>query len=480
MMDRSRIPQKFWPDLSGTLRHIGEANQLPALRDDIEKLLHTYIRRNGAFQIEGILEAALTASGDPAAGVNWIAELSRAAADPVQFLDAIIDRPWIPDAQKNILYRQIVENAEARVAQTFGEQQSNAQNQLWSRELRWVTFLLTRSADPTALQTAATLLVEARKQKVNDAQVVELEIRLAARTNSLSSQLAKYRDPLPLEPLRNAANTLLEEGDRTSSRRVLEFVYTNLMKAGNLDQSTFLGLAEVKLEDQDTAAAMALLRRMVLISGDPFTGLDPASVLLERTHHPAEAAEFLATLIKAEPWNQSAKQRLAEAQGAASKISNPWDSLPGDAAARQKALLAIIAADPRPIAPRLLLIHAAMEARHSSLVVAVARQLLPRFFREDSEFTEWVAKGFLPNFDTAERAAIARGMADAQQRLGDLRAAFFYASIAEYIAPSDSAQRSVNVLRVQLENETTNEARRPMVNDGLDQDRLVRPKVGLE
>ncbi len=76
MMDRSRVPQKFWPDLSDTLRHIGDAKQLPALRDDIEKILRTYIRRNGAFQIEGILESALIATGDPSAGVNWIAELS--------------------------------------------------------------------------------------------------------------------------------------------------------------------------------------------------------------------------------------------------------------------------------------------------------------------------------------------------------------------------------------------------------------------
>jgi hypothetical protein len=475
MMDRSRVPQKFWPDLSDTLRHIGEAKQLPALRDDVEKILRTYIRRNGAFQIEGILESALIASAD----VSWIAELSRTAPDPVQFVDAIIERPWIPDSQKNILYRQLIENAEARVTQTFGEQQTNAQHQLWTAQIRWVTFLLTRPPDPRELETAATLLAEARKQTPNDASVIELEIRLAARTHSLDAQLAKYRDPVPLEALRNAANTLLEAGDAISSRRVLDFVYTNQMKAGNLDQTTFLGLAEVKLEDQDTAAAMALLRRMVVISGEPFTGLDPAAALLERTHHSAEASEFLITLIQAEPWNQDAKRRLAEAQGTAPKIANPWDTLPADAASRGRALLAIIAADPRPVAPRLLLIHAAID-RYPSLAIAVTRQLLPDFFHDDGEVTEWVAKSFLPTLDAAERVTIARGLADAEQRMGDLRAAFLYASIAQYIAPSDAARRSVNALRIQLANQMKNEARRPLVNDSLDQDRLVRPKVGVE
>ena len=478
MMDRSRVPQKFWPDLSDTLRHIGEAHQLPAVRDDVDKILRTYIRRNGSFQIEGILESAFIASGDPAAGLNWIAELSRHAADPVQFLNVLIDQRWVPDAHKNILYRQIVESAEARVSQTFGEQQSTAQNLLWTSEMRWVAFLLTRRDDPTALQTAATMLAEGRKQKIREAEVVELEVRLAARTRTLAAQLAKYRDPFPLDALRSAANTLAEEGDAVSARRVLEFIYASQMKAGNLDQATFLGLAEVRIQDNDLAGAMALLRRMVLISGEPFTGLDPAGALLERTRHPAEAAEFLTTLIKAEPWNQDAKRRLAEAQGTAPKTTNPWDALPAAAPAKEKALLAIIAADPRPTAPRVLLFHAAVENRHHALALAVARQLLPQFFREDSEYTEWVARSFLPAFDSAERSSIARGMADAEQRLGDPHAAFLYASIAQFIAPSDAARRTVNLLRAQLEAEAKNETRRPMVNDGVDQDRLVRPKVG--
>jgi len=480
MMNRSRVPQKFWPDLSDTLRHIGEAKQLPALRDDVEKILRTYIRRNGAFQIEGILQGVLIASCDVNAGLNWIAELSRVAPDPVQFLDAIVERPWVPDAQKSILYRQIVETAEARVTQSFGEQQSNAQHQLWTAQIRWVTFLLSRPPDSRDLETAATLLAEARNQTVNDSAIIGLELRLAARTRSLTAQLAKYHDPLPFETLRNAANDLLEEGDAVSARRVLEFVYTNQMKAGNLDQTTFLGLAEVKLEDNDSAGAMALLRRMVLISGEPFTGLDPAASLLERMHHPAEASEFLTTLIKAEPWNQDAKRRLAEAQGTAPKSSTSWDTLPTDAGAREKALLVIIAADPRPVAPKILLIHAAIDAHHPALAAAVTKQLLPDFFREDGEVTEWIAKSFLPNLASSERTSIARGLASAEQQLGDLRAAFLYASVSQYIAPSDITLRTLNTLRARLDDEVKNDARRPMVNDGLDQDRLVRPKVGVQ
>ncbi len=478
MMDRSRVPQKFWTDLPDTLRHIGDAKQLPALRDDVEKILRTYIRRNGSFQIEGILEGALIASGDTGAGITWMAELSRAAADPVQFLGAIIDRPWIPDAQKDILYRQIIDSAQTRVAQTFGEQNSNAQTQLWTWELTWAEFLLKRGENDRARQILAMLPAEARNFRADDR--IGLEIRLAAHTNSLPAQLAKYTDPIPFEALRNAANNLKDDGDAASSRRVLEFVYTTQMKMGNLDHGTFLGLAEVNLENLDIAAAMALLRRMVLISGEPFTGLDPAAALLERTHHPTEAAEFLATLLKAEPWNQTAARRLAEAQGTAPKTANPWDNMPTDAAAREKALLAIVAADPRSTAPRLLLIHTAIEAHHDALAVAAARRLLPQFFREESEFTDWLASSFLPNLDRTERVSLARALGGAQQRLGDLRAALLYGQIANHLAPTDAGRRAIATLRARLEADAKNETRRPIVNDALDQDRLVRPKVGVQ
>ena len=320
-------------------------------------------------------------------------------------------------------------------------------------EIRYATFLIARRE---ALEIAASLLADARKQKVSDSVLVEMEIRLAARTNSIASQLAKYQDPLPLEPLRNAANTLREEGDAVSSRRVLEFVYTSQMKAGNLDQATFLGLAEVKLENNDLAAAMPILRRMVLISGEPFTGLDTAAALLERTHHTAEASEFLTTLLKAER-NQDAAG--TEAQGAAPKSSNPGTHCP-------------------PTAPRRATHdHRCRSARHhsarladprgaggepSSLALAAARQSCLNISVK-TEFTEWVPRNS-PDSDNAG-GLLARPLGDAQRRLGDLRAALLYQRIAQSIAPSMQIQ-TINTLRAQLDVAAKNETRRPMVGDG--------------
>ena len=79
------MPQTFWGDLSGTLEHIGAAKQLAPLKDDIDELLRLYIRRNGAFQVEPLLKGVMAAAGDPAAGVDWIAEMSRSAATRCSF-----------------------------------------------------------------------------------------------------------------------------------------------------------------------------------------------------------------------------------------------------------------------------------------------------------------------------------------------------------------------------------------------------------
>lgn len=476
-MDRSRVPQKFWGDVSDTLRHVGAAKQLPALHDDLDKLLRTYVRRNGPFQIEGILASLMAASADPAAGVDWIVELSKSAAEPAQFLGMVAEQPWIPASQRDTLDRQTIASAQARVAEQFGEQRAHAQNQLQAWEIRYATFLVERT-DSASLQSAASLVADAVKQGYDTRSAIELQIRIAARNGTLAAQLAKYPEPAPLESLSAAANILADRGDAASARRVLEFVYTHQLDAGVLAPVPFLGLAEVRIEEGNLPSAMALLRRMALIVGEPFSGLDPAAALLERTNHPAEAAEFLTALTKAEPWNAAAKQRLLEAQGGAPKTLRPWENLPFDPAAKEKALLAVIAAAPKTSTPRLLLISAAVAARHDALAVAGAKQLLPQYAREGAEYSDWEADAFLSAFDRTARVTAARDLGGAYQRLGDPRSALLYWRIAQHLGPNDAGRRAVAALQSLIETEARNELRRPVVTDDLDQDRLVRPKGG--
>jgi len=86
-----------------------------------------------------------------------------------------------------------------------------------------------------------------------------------------------------------------------------------------LNASNFLGLAVIRLASGDTVGALDLLRRLVVVVGNPFENLDPAAALLEKNGHRAEAIEFLDQLVKSTPWDPMYRARLAKARLATGK-----------------------------------------------------------------------------------------------------------------------------------------------------------------
>jgi hypothetical protein len=319
---------------------------------------------------------------------------------------------------------------------------------------------------------------------------------------------------------------------------VLEFVYDRALSAGDLGAPNFLGLAEVRIEENNLAGAMTLLRRMVLISGEGFANLDPAAVLLEKTGHPAEAVEFLSALVKAEPWNIDARERLAAAQSsgdglaaiaksgdapyrvrvaAATAIrktqapavtgtdaelvllssqnppteasaSQPYflaarveaAHVSRDNQARERLLASAIALNAATPQLKIELFRAALENRHDALAVGIAQRILPSFLSEDSELAEWNVDAFMSDAPHADQIAMARGLGQAEQRLGNLRAALLYNQIAQRIEPDAVTARALQTVRARIQTETKNEARRPVVSNHLDQDRLVHARAGVQ
>jgi tetratricopeptide (TPR) repeat protein len=114
--------------------------------------------------------------------------------------------------------------------------------------------------------------------------------------------------------LQKAATDLQAHGDTASARQLLEFVYNRQLNSDPFSATTFLGLAEIRLAQGDTKTAVALLRRMTLITGEPFESLSDAAELLSRTGHAAEAIEFLADRVRSSPWDYSAKAELGRLQ----------------------------------------------------------------------------------------------------------------------------------------------------------------------
>src|SRR5208337_610675 len=155
--------------------------------------------------------------------------------------------------------------------------------------------------------------------------IASIMLRLAAQSGKLEELLQQFQqapEKAPaLEVLRNAALSL-EEKDPPNARRLLEYVYTRQIDEHDFAPAIFLGLAEVRLQQGDLATAVALLRRMNRVAGQPFENLAAAGDLLVKMAHPAEATEFYALRVKAVPWDDDARLKLAQAEAAANTQRN--------------------------------------------------------------------------------------------------------------------------------------------------------------
>jgi hypothetical protein len=221
--------------------------------------------------------------------------------------------------QRAAIYQRILELKQAALVQHEGLDRQGAEQDLSLWQQRWIQYLLTSKQYSAAEAAIASLPQQTREMQINT--VAPLELQVAARLGKLDPILSGYqaapeKAPAP-DILRDAAKKLSDTGDKTSARKILEFVFTRELETHDLVATNFLGLAEIRLATGDTTGAVDLLRRMVTVVGNPFENLDPPAALLEKTGHSVQAIEFLTLLTKAEPWQQSYRLRLANAKIAA-------------------------------------------------------------------------------------------------------------------------------------------------------------------
>ena len=321
--DNSKVPPTFWTNLRAILENVGERKLLPQLRDDADRVVRTYVRRNGSYRAAPILRGALAAAGDPAQGADWLVDLSRAAPSPIAFLSELVSAPWFPAGHKAPLYQKILALAQDQVTKTFGAEHSTALETLHDWQLRWINFLLDNRRVADA-QTAFNNLPEDFRDPLQPG-IASIMLRLAAQSNELDQLLQQFQQAPgkapALDVLRNAARSW-EEKDPPNARRLLEYVYTRQIDEHDFAPANFLGLAEVRLQQGDLAQAVALLRRMNRVAGEPFENLAAAGDLLVKTAHPPEATEFYALRVKAVPWDDDARLKLAQAEAAANTQRN--------------------------------------------------------------------------------------------------------------------------------------------------------------
>lgn len=338
-IDSSRVPESFWADFGRICDHVQTRRLFAPLKPDADALLRAYLRRNGNYRSNAPLRSAYLAAGDPAATTTWLLDLASTAPDPTQVLADLADASWIPLAQRAPIYQRILENKQNALSRVEGFQKESALEDLRSWQVLWVKYLIQTKQFSQAADYLAALPSETQRARASS--LVPFELQAAAQLGTLDAKIAGYRADASSAPsadiLRAAARQLFDAGDKQSARKLIEFVFAREIENHQLVAANFLGLAEIRVAAGDTPGALELLRRLVVVVGNPYGNLDPAAALLEKTGHPAEAVEFLDQLVKSAPWEASYRLRLAKARLAAKAANSSADALAKIAASSEVA-----------------------------------------------------------------------------------------------------------------------------------------------
>jgi hypothetical protein len=330
------IPESFWENFRYTLNHIGNRKLLTELRPHVNGVIRDYVRHNGSYESDGILREAYLATGDPQAGTAWMLELASIAPERGQFLQGLVNAKWIPAKAKDPIYQQYLGQLQAQVEKSDALAKTYAEQDLRNWQLQYAQFLVGLGQFDKAEERLNSLVKrsDASLQALSpvggdyeavspdeqspSAQELEVRMRIAIERKQFDAIVEQYRlhpETAPgVDLLRNVATTLQKSGQRGPARKILEYVFTQEIAEHRLNAANMLGLAEIRIQDGDMPGALQLLHRLTLVVGAPFENLEPAASLLSRTRRHAEAVEFLAQLMKATPWDERIRLKLAQEQ----------------------------------------------------------------------------------------------------------------------------------------------------------------------
>jgi hypothetical protein len=323
-------PESFWSDFALICDHLGSRRFFTELKPDVDSVLRAYLRRNGNYRSNAPLRSAYIALHDPAAATAWVLDLSSVAPDPTAILIDVADAPWIPLAQRTPIYQRILAAEQNAFEKSEGLARENALSSLRNWQVRWANYLIEAKQFAQAAEYLAVLPQETHVAMW--ATITPLELKAAAQLGTLDAKIASYRADSQSAPssevLRQSARALFDTGDKQSARKILEYVFAREIDQHRLVAANFLGLAEIRLVAGDTPGALELLRRLVVVVGNPFENLEPAASLLEKSGHHVEAVKFLEQLVQSTPWEPAYQLRLVRARIAASRdVKSSQDAL---------------------------------------------------------------------------------------------------------------------------------------------------------
>ncbi len=316
-MDARHVPETFWSDFDRVLESISAHNQFESVRQAVDAMLRSYVARNGNYRVESLLKAGYRANGN---AVDWLLNITAAASNQASVLYSILPNAWsdqgawIVKDQLDRIYQRILE-VEERTAQG---NPPGAFDPTDSARLHLVEALIAEKKSTEARAQLAAVPIARR----NSSGWLPSVLQIAEADGALDALIASWAKQPGAAPadddLRRSSAALAPPGRRT----VLRFMYQRALDRRELTAPNFLGLASIDLDENNTPAAIELLKRLTLVSSDMYADTDAAAHLLEDRHHPAEALQFLRPLSEASPWNAGYKVRVAQAMLAA----NPGQS----------------------------------------------------------------------------------------------------------------------------------------------------------
>ncbi len=511
------VPESFWENTRSLLEAAAKRQSFAPLKEDADRLLRTYMRRNGTYRADDLLIGALAAGG-----TDWVLDLTRAAANQAAVLAYLARADWMPGDQRMGLMRRMVQAAESRVAQSFGDERNMADAELTRYKMQWLEHLLTTKQFAQGSAVLASFSDETRKN--SSSELIQYEVKFAAQAGTLDALLAKYENDeqsaTQPEQLRNIAGDLRRMKLNDAARKLLEFSYLRELEGSFVSPTALLGLAGVRLEQNRLADAMVLLRRVTLTLGEPFENHRAAAQLLLDNNHAAEAMEFLSARVKAVPWDAESRQMLAMAQkneadltAVASSLQSPYAARIAAAKALNKAgvklgsgELDLLAANQAegPAAEAPLFFEARLAAAMKATDNAVKFRMLGDAFAMGQPGVDYRAAYFRAaisanktrtglailnneamqgsdeflrgwNAAAGEQAKLASEYAAALKRGGQLSMAETYYQQADRLAPNAAWKKEADDAGKELARRQANERRWPVITENIEQDRIVQP-----
>jgi cellulose synthase operon protein C len=311
-----RVPESYWGRLMETITDIGKCHVLGQLKGEIAHLLGDYYQRNKQYRFHALIDSAVRSSMVSGEGTDWLLELGHLMNDTEVILNALTQLNDLSEQQRISLRREQIRFYIKKAESAFGYNRKYIIDQATNCRLRLIEMLL-KAGDVKGATAEWDLLplAPATRSPWGDYFRDKVEIQLASRKSDLSSLFERYRSQPGLAPdahdLQQIALALRRDKDETGALAVLEFLYDRELRNWQLEPTNFLGLAEVKLQRNETAAAVTLLSRMTLATEDGFDTLMPAAEMLFKYGKMVEAANFFQRRIKAAPWDAEAKVQLS-------------------------------------------------------------------------------------------------------------------------------------------------------------------------